>query len=84
MAERLADMPSISTPRGGTTPPFNPLTPVLACLDPHRRFPIMNQRTHKLLKAIGRFNDGEGALALYHLIGSRGVRDSFKPMCILR
>lgn len=78
VAARLAGMPMISTPTGGSTPPFNPLTPVLACLDPSRRFPIMNQRTHRLLNAIGQSHDAEGALALYHIIGTHGVRDSFE------
>jgi hypothetical protein len=78
VAERLARMPEISTPRGGKTSPFNALSPVLACLDPRRRFPIMNQRTHRLLRAIGREHDGDGAVALHRLIGSRGIRDSFE------
>lgn len=79
VARRLARMPNISTPRGGWMSPFNPLSPVLACLDPHRRFPIMNQRTNRLLKAIGKDHDGEGAVALSCLIGSHvGVRDSFE------
>lgn len=78
VAARLAGMPQISTPRGGWTSPFNPLSPVLACLDPHRRFPIMNQRTHRLLRAIGKEHDDDGAIALYNLISSRGIRDSFE------
>jgi hypothetical protein len=78
VAGRLARMPTISTPRGGKTSPFNPLSPVLACLDPRRRFPIMNQRTHRLLRAIGKEHDGDGAVALHRLIGSHGIRDSFE------
>lgn len=33
--------------------PFNGLTPVLSCLDPQCRFPIMNVRTRNLLRSIG-------------------------------
>lgn len=78
VAVELAGMPLILTPRGGRMSPFNPLSPVLACLDPHRRFPIMNQRTHRLLRAIGKEHDGDGAIALCNLIGSHGIRDSFE------
>lgn len=78
VAQRLGTMPKISTPRGGKTSPFNPLSPVMACLDPRRRFPIMNQRTHRLLRAIAREHDGDGAVALYRLIGSHAIRDSFE------
>jgi len=77
VATQLARMRRISTPGGGSISPFNPLSPVLACLDPNRRFPIMNQRTHRLLRAIGKEHDGDGAVALYNLIGSHGIRDSF-------
>jgi len=66
VATQLARMRRISTPRGGSISPFNPLSPVLACLDPNRRFPIMNQRTHRLLRAIGKEHDGDGAVALYN------------------
>jgi hypothetical protein len=37
--------------------PFNGLTPVLSCLDPQRRFPIMNKRTRALLKRIEKKED---------------------------
>lgn len=49
--------------------PFNGLTPVLSCLDPQRRFPIMNQRTKRLLRFIGKKADSEGVVALSKLIG---------------
>jgi hypothetical protein len=78
VAAQLAKMRRISTPRGGSTSPFNPLSPVLACLDPHRRFPIMNQRTQPLLRAMGEEQDEDGASALVdRLIGSHGIHDSF-------
>jgi hypothetical protein len=79
VATQLAKMPRIKAPRWGTASPFNALTPVLACLDPVRRFPIMNQRTAWLLRHADKHHDADGVLALYGLIGSRiNVRDSFE------
>jgi hypothetical protein len=49
--------------------PFNGLTPVFSCLDPQRKFPIMNQRTLRLLRFIGMKADREGVVALSKLIG---------------
>jgi hypothetical protein len=48
--------------------PFNGLTPVLSCLDPQCRFPIMNKRTRVLLKRIGRTANTEGLVELSKLI----------------
>jgi hypothetical protein len=48
--------------------PFNGLTPVLSCLDPQRKFPIMNQRTRRLLLSIGMYANSEGIVALSKLI----------------
>jgi hypothetical protein len=57
--------------------PFNGLTPVLSCLDPQRRFPIMNQRTRLLLRGIEKKPDKEGAVALSKLIGPNyNIRDA--------
>jgi hypothetical protein len=75
---RLSALPWIKTPGGHWMSPFNPLSPVLACLDPHRRFPIMNQRTARLLGAVGQEQDGDGAIVLYALIGSHNIHDSFE------
>jgi len=58
--------------------PLNCLAPALACLDPHRKFPIMNDRTERLLRIIGERHDPEGALALCDLIGSKGISNSFE------
>jgi hypothetical protein len=56
---------------------FNGLTPVLSCLDPQRRFPIMNKLTRALLKRIEKRADGEGAVALSKLIGrEHDIRDN--------
>ncbi|MCU1315284.1 MAG: hypothetical protein JWN63_606 [Candidatus Acidoferrum typicum] len=57
---------------------FNGLTPVLACLDPQRRFPIMNDRTRSLLSAIRENADRQGMAKLSNLIGTHGVKNSFE------
>lgn len=67
---RIDTMPSISTPKGGKTSLLNAITPTLACLDPHLRFPIMNNQTKVLLRSIGQDQDVDGALALSSLIDS--------------
>ena len=54
---------------GKPVSPFKGLTPSLSCLDPQRRFPIMNQRTSSLLRGIQKKADMEGAVALAKLIG---------------
>jgi hypothetical protein len=64
--------------RDKTISPLNCLAPALACLDPHRRFPIMNDRTERLLRTIEERHDPEGALALSELIGHQGISDSFE------
>ena len=62
---------------GRNVSPFNGLTPVLSCLDPQRRFPIMNQRTRRLLKGIQKNADMEGAVALAKLIDPNyDIRDA--------
>lgn len=59
--------------------PFNGLTPTLSCLDPQRRFPIMNERTRGLLHCVGMKPDTEGTVALTKLIGpAYDVRDAFE------
>ena len=66
--------------RGLDISPLNGLTPALACLEPSHRFPIMNEKTRRLLRAIGREQDAEGAIELSKLIGpkSPGVRNAFE------
>jgi hypothetical protein len=63
--------------RKGWLSPFNALTPALACLDPQRRFPIMNSKTAKLLRQIEREPTSEGVRELVRLVGTRRIRDSF-------
>lgn len=59
---------------------FNGLTPVLSCLDPQRRFPIMNKLTRALLKRIDKKADEEGAVALSKLIGPEHGRGHGIPV----
>jgi hypothetical protein len=47
-------------------------------VDLHRRFPIMNDRTERLLRTIGQRHDPKGALALCDLIGLHGITNSFE------
>jgi hypothetical protein len=58
--------------------PLNCITPTLACLDPARRFPIMNARTQLLLRAIGEKQDSNGALELHKLIGRNDVKNALE------
>jgi hypothetical protein len=55
---------------------FNGLTPVLACLDPQRRFPIMNARTRGLSRVIGARAGADGVVDLYKFIGRYNVKNS--------
>jgi hypothetical protein len=73
----LAGLPGVHAPSGGTVSLLNGLTPAAACLDPQRRFPIMNDRTRKLLAALGKRNDAAGACALARLIGQYGIKHAF-------
>lgn len=52
---------------------LNGLTPALACLDPFMRFPIIGNKTARLLRALGKTYDAEGAVELSHLIGHNGI-----------
>ncbi len=75
MIERLGKIDA----NGRQISPFNGLTPTLACLDPQRRFPIMNQKTRSLLRGIDKEPNADGVVALYELIGrDNNVKDSFE------
>jgi hypothetical protein len=76
VATMLFELPTFKAPRGRGSL-VNALTPVVACLDPQRRFPIMNQRTKKLMREYGIKNDPEGAMALARLIGQYNLRHAF-------
>jgi hypothetical protein len=73
LIESLGEIPA----GGHHISPFNGLTPVLSCLDPQVRFPIMNKLTRVLLKRIEKTTDKEGAVALSKLIGPNyDIRDN--------
>lgn len=66
-------LPLMQVPHGRKTSILNAISPSLACLDPHKRFPIMNNRTKKLLVSLGKDNNAAGAEKLYSLIGRYGI-----------
>ncbi len=69
----------IKTPNGGSTSIINAISPVLACLDPNTKFPIMNQMTARLLRAIDKQPDAYGSIAFIELISKKtNVRDAFE------
>lgn len=73
--ESLGEIPAA----GRHVSPFNGLTPTLCCLDPQRRFPIMNERTRRLLRSISVNADVEGLFALTKLIGpTYGIKDAYE------
>ena len=78
VAKLVVGMTPFNTPNGGTTSMMNGLAPVLACLDPQQRFPIVNAKTVHLLKAIEMDADVAGVLTLSRLIGQFGIKDSFE------
>ena len=67
---------SLGTIRG--TSLLNGLSPVLACLDPMRQFPIINARTRPLQRLLGLQEDAEDVIAYSGLIGSPGISDSLE------
>ncbi len=77
---KIADnLPLLKTPRNSKSSILNALTPALACLDPNYRFPIMNQKTDKLLHIINKINNIEGAVELSKLIKqNKRIRNSFE------
>lgn len=77
VARMVLALPEIRVPAGGRSALINGLSPVLACVDPQRRFPIMNARTARLLGALGKRPNEEGAVALSRLIGRHGLRHAF-------
>ena len=75
-AEILEGLPAIKMPAGGWISCFSGLTPLLACLDPQRRFPVINKRTATLLRVLGVEQDAAGAAVLVDLVGKYNIRDS--------
>lgn len=77
VTRRVLAMPLLRAPAGGLSSMLNGLSPVLACLDPQRRLPIMNARTARLLSTLGEKLTPDGAAALTGLIGQYGIRHAF-------
>ena len=78
VVQAICELREIETPKGDSTSLLNAISPAFMCLDPQRRFPIMNQRTSDLLRLIGKEPDGDGAEALCRLIGQHGITNSFE------
>jgi hypothetical protein len=76
-AEIIDSLPHLKAPGGGTMSPHNGLSPLLACLDPQRRFPIMNNPTRRLLRWFGNRPNAEGAATLVDLIGKHDIHHAF-------
>ncbi len=72
-------LPKLPRVGGGDGKPSNLLTPLLACLAPRGRAPIINGRKEALLRRLGL---GSATLAgqydgLVNLIGQAGIKDAF-------
>lgn len=76
VANLILDLPTFTGPNKRRALIMNGLAPVLACLDPQLRFPIMNAPTRPLLRMLGHIADAEGAKSLSRLIGQHGIKDS--------
>jgi hypothetical protein len=83
LAEKIEKLPGIPTPtrRGGEGSPILLLTPLVACLDPRGRFPIVNGREsiRQLLKGLNLAdrNCADQVKGLLNLIGQFGISDAF-------
>ena len=82
LAEKIDGLTKIASPlRIANASPGNFLTPLVACLDPHRRFPIVNGR--KAVQALLRKLDLRGrnleeqVRGMTGLIGRFGIADAF-------
>ncbi len=74
-------LPPLPRPRAGDMPAFNLLTPVLACLDPRGRAPIINSRmaVRRRLAMLGLSSASlvQQYEGLKGLIGQAGIGDAF-------
>jgi hypothetical protein len=74
-------LPPLPRPRAGDLPAFNLLTPVLACLDPRGRAPIINSRqaVKRRLALLGLSSASlvQQYEGLKGLIGQAGIEDAF-------
>ncbi|MFZ2970956.1 MAG: hypothetical protein WA063_07460 [Minisyncoccia bacterium] len=71
-------LPPVKLPGKKKTSIINAITPCLSCLDPQKRFPIMNNRTKELLKALDIRQDAKGAKKLYELIGQYNIKNNIE------
>lgn len=83
VAKMIRTLPDIKKP-GSKKSAMDPsclLTPVLACLDPHRRFPIINKGdlVGKTLKKLKASNDSleNQIISLMGFINQKGIDDAF-------
>jgi len=76
---KIESLPLLSRPRAGDGKPSNLLTPLLACLDPRSRAPIINARTRQFLRRLDPASLTLGAQydGLVNLIGQAGIDDAF-------
>lgn len=83
LAAKVDKLPRVPPPAGvgGNAAPFIVLTPLIACLDPHRRFPTINGRdaVRDLLRALGLAERSlpDQVTGMVGLIGKFGIADSF-------
>ncbi|MDI6767130.1 MAG: hypothetical protein QME52_09940 [Bacteroidota bacterium] len=82
LAEAIDELPKIPKPkrRLGRVPAANLLTPLLGCLDPRLRFPLVNKADHvvRLHRKLGitSFSLPDKFNTLVRLIGQYGIRDA--------
>ena len=82
LAAQIDTLPSITSPNGASSVgTAAAVTPVVACLDPSRRFPIVNGResVRTLLRVLGlaNWNLEQQVKGLVNLVGQFGIQDAF-------
>ena len=82
LASRIDALPPIPSPRGVSgVAAAAAVTPVVACLDPSMRFPIVNGResVKGLLRRLGLANENleQQVKGLVNLVGQFGIQDAF-------
>lgn len=83
LARRIDELPGIPSPRSARLKagPAIILTPLIGCLDPGKRFPIINGRegVNRLLRALSLTNRSleDQVKGMINLIGQFGISDSF-------
>jgi hypothetical protein len=79
--ERIDRLPKLPRPGGGPLPAYNLLTPLIACLEPRARAPIINAREEVRAKLrnlrLANSTLGEQCRGLVGLLGQAGLRDVF-------